>query len=153
MRKFIFSMQALLDVKEAAEKQAKADFAAAQRAADEAEQRCEACRREILSEHTALETDARNGMQAVEYQQRRGFLVLLEKQADSLRQALEQARRTVAEKQAALREIYKDKKALERLRASKKAAFEKEEAQKEAKEMDDLLTPGMMTRMAEAKEE
>lgn len=153
MRKFIFSMQALLDVREAAEKQAKADFAAAQRAVDAAERRLDDCRREIRAERGALETDARGGMQAMEYQQRRGFLVLLEKQADSLTQTLSQARKTAAEKQAALREIYKDKKALERLRASQKAAFEKEEAQKEAKEMDDLLTPGMMARMAEAKEE
>lgn len=153
MRKFIFSMQALLDVKEAAEKQAKADFAAAQRAVDAAAQRLEDCRREIRTERKTLEADAKNGMQVLEYQQRCGFLVLLEQHADTLVQALEQAKKTAAEKQAALREIYRDKKALERLRASKKAAFEKEEAQKEAKEMDDLLTPGMMARMAEAEKE
>lgn len=149
MRRFVFSMQALLDVKEAAEKQAKADFAAAQRAADEAQRQCEECRREILSERRSLAENARNGMQALEYQQRRSFLLLLEKKAASLDRALEQARKSVLEKQAALREIYRDKKALERLRASQKAAFEKDEAQKEAKEMDDLLTPGMMARMLE----
>lgn len=146
-------MQALLDVKEAAEKQAKADFAAARRAADEARRRRDECCREILSERNSLEADARGGMQALEYQRRSSFLALLEKHADLLERTMETARKTAAEKQAVLREIYRDKKALERLRASKKAVFEKEEAQKEAKEMDDLLTPGMMARMAEAEKD
>lgn len=146
-------MQALLDVKGAAEKQAKAEYAAARRAEDEARRRRDGCRREILSERDSLAADSRDGMQAMEYRRRSSFLALLEEQADSLEGALALARKAAAEKQAALREIYRDKKALERLRASQRAAFEKAEAQKEAKEMDDLLTPGMMARMAEAEQD
>ena len=144
-------MQSLLDVKEAAEKQAKADFAAAQRAAEEVRQRYEACCREICTEQERMESGARCGMQALEYRRCRSFLLLLEEQADSLEQALEQASRTALEKQTVLREIYRDKKMLERLRTAQKIAFDKEEARKEAREMDDLLTPGMVAHMSESK--
>jgi flagellar FliJ protein len=142
-------MQALFDVKAAAEKQAMADYAAAQRACDQAEEAVGRCRRRIVSEQGNLERDAQKGIAAQEYQNRSAYVRLLEEQARKLEDDLRCAREDALKKQLALQALYREKKVLERVRESQRRAFLKEETAREAREMDDLLTPRMARRMQE----
>lgn len=142
-------MQALLDVKEAAEKQAKAAFASASRAADEAEKTWKNCLQEALLERETLEADAENGIAAMEYQTRCSYIGLLRQRAAQLEEEMCKARKNARNRQLALQQIYQDKKVLERVRSAQKRTFIKEQSMKEAKEMDDLLMPRMARKSAQ----
>lgn len=140
-------MQALYDVKTAAERQAMADFAAAQRLAEQAERERDRCGQTLALERGKLEQDARRGITILEFRSRSAYGEQLAQRMAALETELGRARETVLKRQAALRAIHKDKKALERVREFQRTAFLKAEAAKEAKEMDDLLTPRMIRRM------
>jgi len=143
MRRFLFSMQALYDVKTAAEKQAMADWAAAKRAADQAEAARDRCGQKLLQERKNLEGDARQGITVLEFQSRSAYEKLLQQQVQTLETELSNAREIVRDRQACLQTIYKERKSLERVREVQQTAFSKEQYAKEAKELDDLLAPGM----------
>ena len=143
MRRFVFTMQSLYDVKTAEEKQAMADWAAAQRAADQAEAARDSCRQKLQQERKKLERDARQGITVLEFQSRCAYEELLQKQVQGLETELCHAREIVRNRQACLQAIYRERKALERVREFQRTAFLKEQNAKEAKELDDLLTPGM----------
>ena len=144
MRRFVFTMQALYDVKTAAEKQAMADWAAAQRAADQAEDARDRCWQRLSQEREKLERDARQGMTVLEFQNRSTYEKLLLQQMQTLETALCQARENARNRQLSLQTIYKERKALERVREFQRTSFLKEQSVIEAKELDDLLAPGMM---------
>jgi flagellar FliJ protein len=147
MHKFIFSMQTLYDVRSAAEKQARTAYAAARRAVEQAEEALQSCIDERLREEKRLRADGERGISAGDYQSRSAYIELLSERAEELREKLEQARKTAAQKQQILLDLHRDCKMLERVRENQKLEFQKEENIKESKEMDDLLMPRMAEQM------
>lgn len=143
MRKFVFSLQALYEVKAATEKQARTEYAAARRALDKAEEELKHCQQEFRSQQQRLWQSMQEGMPANEYQSCRLYIKLLQEKRDGLKKVKDDAEAAFTQKQQALQEVHQEKRALERVCESHRQAFMKIESQKEAKEMDDLLMPAM----------
>jgi flagellar export protein FliJ len=151
MKRFAFSMQALYDVKLASEKQAQGAYAAARNALDQAEELAQACLAKLQNDELRLEEKARAGMPASDFQNYQAYLKLLRQKHTELQADVEKAREAMLQRQQELQEIYRDKKALERLREEQYQAFMQEQLAKEARETEDLLVFGMMGKMQEAR--
>lgn len=147
MKRFVFSMQALYDVKKAKEKQTLTEYAAAHDALQTLEDKERACRQEILQEQTHLEERAKCGIFACDFQNARTYLGGMRQKAAALEQDVRGARQNAARLQQMLQKIYQEKKALERLRDAQYRDFMAEEHAKEAKATEDLLVFGMLNKM------
>lgn len=147
MRKFQFSMQALYDVKRAGEKQAQVHYAVARSRRELLEEQVLACRKEFTREQNRLENLARHGISVHDFQNACAYLKSMRQRSSAMEKDLAQARAAEAEKQQALRKIYRDKKALERLREKQFRTYLIEQKTQEAKETEDLLMFGMLGKL------
>lgn len=147
MRKFVFSMQTLYDVKKASEKQALADFAAARDRLQQLEEKARACRDVIGREQSHLDDRARSGIPTVDFQNACAYLKGLRQEALALDAEIQRAQTAVTEKQQALRKIHQDKKALEHLRDTQYRDHLAEQNVREAKETEDLLMSRMLEKL------
>ncbi len=139
MKKFEFSMQSLYDVKVATEKQAQVNYAAAREVLERMEEQVRCCRQQIGQTRDRLEKTAQKGISASDFQNASDYLDGLEKQAKAFEEDASKARAEAEKKREALHEIYRDKKALERICEEQRLLFRKEQALKESKEMEDIL--------------
>lgn len=149
MRKFQFSMQALYDVKKADEKQAQVDYVTTRDKREQLEEQARACWEEIAQGQNRLECLAGHGILVHDFQNACVYLKTLRKRAVLLDEDVSRVGAEEVEKQQVLREIYRDKKALERLREKQYSAYLTEQNMKEAKEMEDLLMFGMLEKLKE----
>lgn len=141
MRQFKFSMQSMLALKEAEEKQAKSALAAAMAQVA----RLEESRLEMVSgltaETAAFEEKVKRGISAGDYRASCDYFDSVRAAIDSLSGEIAKAQAVQAQKQSALQEIYKDRKTLERLREEQYKEFMKQENLKESKSLEDILLP------------
>ncbi|MDR1158637.1 MAG: flagellar export protein FliJ [Oscillospiraceae bacterium] len=140
MKKFVFTMQSLLGVKTALEKQVRAELA-------EARRRVERFRRELLEKQEVLvrlraeaERKARRGISVRELRlQNIGFNTLFESLARQSRK-VEAAEEEAGRVQRRLVDTMQERKILEKLREKQWNAYQEEIRREEALLIDDFLS-------------
>lgn len=141
MSKFRFSMQSMLQLKEAEEKQSKIELASAMAEVTRLESRRSGVIARLEKETTEFEAKQKRGISAGDYRSACDYFDSLHELIESIDEEIRKAREIQQQKQFELQEIYKDKKTLERLREEQYSEFQKEESVKEAKSLEDILMP------------
>ena len=141
MSKFKFSMQSMLKLREAEEKQSKIELAAATAEVTRLEANLAGVVARLEKETAAFEEKQRRGISAGDYRSACDYFDSLHELIERIREEIAKAVELQRQKQYELQEIYKDKKTLERLREEQYREFLKEEGVKEAKSLEDILMP------------
>ncbi len=156
MRRFVFSLQKVLEYRQRLEEQAIRAFAEAQAQLTHEQavlhklliEREECLRRSHRRQHLSVE------LLAVE----QTYLSALEERIEQQRQRVAEAEKVLEEKRQALIEAQRERKTLERLREKQYEEWRQEWLRTEQKALDDLaavratITPGLLTMQAGGEE-
>lgn len=139
MAKFVFTMHSVYDLKVAEERKMKLELASALDNVRKLE--AEKAELEDTVSRTIQKMNARSakGMTAGDYQNYYSFIDLTRENIEKTAEKIKKAQQIADKKQEQLNQIYKDKKALEKLSEEQYKEFLKEEALKESKELEDIL--------------
>ncbi len=139
MAKFVFTMHSVYDLKVAEERKMKLELASALDNVRKLE--AEKAELEDAVSRTIQKMNARSakGMTAGDYQNYYSFIDLTRENIEKTAEKIKKAQQIADKKQEQLNQIYKDKKALEKLSEEQYKEFLKEEALKESKELEDIL--------------
>ncbi len=149
MSKFRFSMQSMLKLKEAEEKQSKIELASAIAEVTRLENNRAGVIARLEKETAEFEVKQKRGISAGDYRSACDYFDSLHELIESIDEEILKARGIQQQKQYELQEIYKDKKTLERLREEQYSEFLKEEGVKEAKSLEDILMPTIVAPSAD----
>jgi flagellar export protein FliJ len=147
MKRFHFSLSALSVLREQQEQAAQKKYSEALRTCEEAAGRVQTASRELSSGWQELTGKLAAGVSAVDFLRSRAWCNVLELRLKERTAALEQARLKVDAVWQEMLEATRDRESLDRFRAKKRRAYDREAQRREQKEMDELAiqlaaTPG-----------
>ncbi|HWD93803.1 MAG TPA: flagellar export protein FliJ [Verrucomicrobiae bacterium] len=147
MKRFHFSLSALSVLREQQEQAAQKKYSEALRTCEEAAVRVQTASSELSSGWQDLTGKLSAGVSAVDFLRSRAWCNVLELRLKERTAALEQARLKVDAVWQEMLEATRDRESLDRFRAKKRKAYDREAQRREQKEMDELAiqlaaTPG-----------
>lgn len=131
MAKFVFTMHSVYDLKVAEERKMKLELASAIENVRTLESEKAALEDTVSRTIQKMNASSAKGMTAGEYQNYYSFLDLTRENIEKTVEKIKNAQHIADKKQEQLNQIYKDKKALEKLSEEQYKEFLKEEALKE----------------------
>ena len=135
MKKFVFSMQKVLDLREFERKQAEAELGRALSEETKIKQTLElVAQQRANSIHAADQMSDLHELYGVSQ-----YFALLDQQKEQLLQQLAQAQLVTEQKREMMREAMKKCKVLEQLKESRHAAWKKESLKEEENTIDDIV--------------
>lgn len=144
MRRFKFSLESVLNLKIAEEKQAKGEVAAAQNRVNTLEQHKAELEDNLQRAQDNFKEEAKHGLTPDDFRINYDYFDAQRRLIRGVQMEIGKAKELLAQKQAKLVEINREKKTLEKLREDKFNEHMREENAKEAKELEDILLPKMM---------
>ncbi|MCR5724200.1 MAG: flagellar export protein FliJ [Treponema sp.] len=136
MKRFVFSLQKVLDLREFEKKQAEAELG---RAVGE-ETRIENSLKSVAESRAATVRAADNMRNLSDLYNANRYFALLDQQKEQLLEELTQAKLVTEEKREAMREAMKKQKVLEKLKEKRLASWKKEALKEEESTVDDIVT-------------
>ncbi|MBR4953586.1 MAG: flagellar export protein FliJ [Oscillospiraceae bacterium] len=143
MRRFKFSLESVLNLKIAEEKQAKGEVAAAQNRVNALEQHKAQLEANLQRAQDSFKEEAKHGLTPDDFRINYEYFDAQRRLIRGAQMDIGKAKEALAQKQARLVEINREKKTLEKLREEKYAEHMREENAREAKELEDILLPKM----------
>lgn len=140
MKKFVFSLSALLELKLAGKEKLRAEYAAAEAAAELARQRRQELEQKQAWESAEFEKRCRMGMAACDVSHGMLYLRQLQEAVAAAGQEEARAKREAAAKQNELVEVHREVKSLEKLERKQYLAWLAEAEKRETGAMEDLLS-------------
>lgn len=140
MKKFVFSLRALLELKLAGKERLRAEYASAEAAAAEALRRRQALEQKQACEGAEFEKRCRLGMAACDVSLGMLYLKQLQEAVTAAEQSEARAAREAAAKQTELVEVHREVKSLEKLERKQYLAWLAEAEKRETGAMEDLLS-------------
>ncbi|UOO37328.1 flagellar export protein FliJ [Oscillospiraceae bacterium CM] len=140
MKKFMFSLGALYDVKKAEKDARQAQFAAATAALEAAKARKEALEKTHKEKKAQYEQQAKAGMTVSDF---KGYAVYFEELLETIQKAgreVDRAAREVEARRGELVAVHKEIKVLEKLYDKQYAEYVKEFEKSETKTVDDIVS-------------
>jgi flagellar export protein FliJ len=139
MAKFVFTMHSVYDLKVAEERKMKLELATANENVRKLEAEKTELEDTVSRTIQKMNSHSAKGMTAGEYRNYYSFIDLTRENIEKTAEKIKKAQQIADKKQEQLNQIYKDKKALEKLSEEQYKEFLKEEAIKESKELEDIL--------------
>ncbi len=136
MKRFVFSLQKVLDLREFEKKQAEAELG---RAVGE-ETRIENSLKNVAESRASTVRAADTMRNLSELVNVSRYFALLDQQKEQLLEELAQAKLVTEEKREAMREAMKKQKVLEKLKEKRLASWKKEALKEEESTVDDIVT-------------
>lgn len=144
MKKFKFSLESVLNLKIAEEKQAKGELAAALSRLNALEQHKAELEANLHNAQENFKEEAKNGLTPDDFRINYEYFDAQRRLIRGVQMDIGKAKELLAQKQAKVVEANREKKTLEMLREEKYKEHMREENAKEAKELEDILLPKMM---------
>lgn len=144
MKRFKFSLESVLNLKVAEEKQAKGEVAAAQNRVTTLEQHKAELEENLRTAQENFKEEAKHGLTPDDFRINYDYFDSQRRLIRGVGMEIGKAKELLSQKQAKLVAVNKEKKTLEKLRETQYKEHLKEENAKEAKELEDILLPKMM---------
>lgn len=136
MKKFEFSLQKILNLRNFEQDQAELELGKANAEVARIQNQLKA----VAEKRALISKESQNTSDAALYTQVSQYFIFLDQRKESLLEELAQAELIAEEKRQIVREAMKKVKALEKLKEKKKLEWKEELEKEEAEELDDLVT-------------
>lgn len=136
MKRFVFSLQKILDLREFEQKQAEAELGKANAEIARIQQSLDA----VAEKRAQLTHSTQGSTDSIVYLQTSRHFTFLDMRKDELMNEMAEAEMVAEEKRAVVREAMKKVKVMEKLKESKFAEWKKEYQKQEEISSDDIVT-------------
>lgn len=139
MKKFVFTLQKLYDVKVSEEKQQRTQLRELERNLENYRKQKQASRNLYDKEHAVYEKKCRTGMSMFEVQRYGDFFQYLEKEMRQQENIIQSCLKSIEDCRAKLVKLINEQQVLDRMREEQKADYMKEVAKDEDKTIEDFM--------------
>lgn len=140
MKKFVFSLNSLYELKKTLKDKIRAEYAAAEAALDKAVKEKELLDRAFAEKNEEYEAKIKKGMVVSDIQSYVNFFEELQEQIRAALQEILRAQKAADEKREELVEVFKEIEVLKKLRHKQYQEYLKEEDKKEKSVLDDIMS-------------
>ncbi len=140
MKKFVFSLNSLYELKKTLKDKIRAEYAAAEAALDKAVKEKELLDRAFAEKNEEYEAKIKKGMIVSDIQSYVNFFEELQEQIRAALQEIVRAQKAADEKREELVEVFKEIEVLKKLRHKQYQEYLKEEDKKEKSVLDDIMS-------------
>ena len=144
MKKFKFSLESVLNLKYAEEKQAKGEVAAAMNRVTALEKHKAELEDNLQRAQENFKEEAKHGLSPDDFRINYDYFDAQRRLIRGVQMDIGKAKELLSQKQTKLVEINRERKTLEKLRETHYQEHLREENAKEARELEDILLPKMM---------
>ena len=140
MKKFFFTLQAVLTLRQRAEQKALENYSRALLARDDAVKKLTGLERELAAGWELLRQQLSDGCQGARAAQTKASCAVLEEQKKTSEHALQQAERDLNAASHAMLHARQHREAAEKLQCAQRESYDREVRAEERKEIDDLVS-------------